>query len=111
MAPARYAVLAMFPQAGVRGGGGLDPNSRFGSYLILRRSLRRWVKLAKDMKNNNYDWGQWAFPDVQDLAQRILQSTEKPVKSGIDGSDYVRKNYSWDVAAEKIINFVYRIRI
>lgn len=61
--------------------------------------------------NNNYDWGQWAFPDVQDLAQRILKATEKPARSGIAGSDYVRKNYSWDVTAEKIINFVYRIRI
>jgi glycosyltransferase involved in cell wall biosynthesis len=55
------------------------------------------------------DFGQWAYPDVSDLTCRILTAAVKPGISGLVGSDYVRQNYSWDLAAEKILNFLHRI--
>jgi glycosyltransferase involved in cell wall biosynthesis len=53
------------------------------------------------------DWGQWAYPDVQDLAERILSVASLPGACGTEGSDHVRQHYSWDLVAEKILHFLY----
>lgn len=53
------------------------------------------------------DYGQWAYPDVNDLADRIISAIESPRNQYYFGSDYVRKNYSWNQAAEKILHFLY----
>lgn len=53
------------------------------------------------------DYGQWAYPDVEDLADRILTATATPCTSYDLGSDYVRNNYSWDQVAEKILHFLH----
>ena len=53
------------------------------------------------------DFGQWAFPDVADLTQRILLAAAQPDGSAMAGSDHVRQHYSWDLAAEKILNFLH----
>jgi hypothetical protein len=59
--------------------------------------------------HNDGDYGQWAYPDVGDLAQRILTAATKPSASGLVGADYVRQHYSWDLSAEKILHFLQRI--
>lgn len=55
------------------------------------------------------DFGLWAFPDIPDLAERIFTAASLPGASGLAGSDYVRHNYSWDLAAEKILHFLYTV--
>ena len=55
------------------------------------------------------DYGQWAYPDVGDLAQRILTAAAEPSPSGLVGADYVRQHYSWDLSAEKILHFLQRL--
>jgi hypothetical protein len=55
------------------------------------------------------DYGQWAYPDVADLAQRILAAAALPGASGLAGSDHVRQHYCWDLAAEKILHFLHEI--
>ena len=55
------------------------------------------------------DFGLWAYPQVPDLAQRIFAAAALPGASGLVGSDYVRQNYSWDLAAEKILHFLHRL--
>jgi glycosyltransferase involved in cell wall biosynthesis len=53
------------------------------------------------------DFGQWAYPDVADLTKRILAAAANPGVSGMTGSGFVRLNYSWDRAAEKILHFLH----
>lgn len=53
------------------------------------------------------DFGQWAYPDVDYLAQLILTASARPRQSGLVGSDYVRQRFSWDLAAEKILHFLH----
>jgi len=55
------------------------------------------------------DFGQWAYPDVTDLAQRILAAAALPGASGLAGSDHVRQHYCWDLAAEKILHFLHKL--
>jgi hypothetical protein len=52
------------------------------------------------------DYGQWAYPDVEDMAQRILTAAALPGASGLVGSDYVRQHYCWDRTADKILQFL-----
>ena len=52
------------------------------------------------------DFGQWAYPDVTDLARRILTASITAVASGLAGSDHVRRNFCWDLTAEKILHFL-----
>ena len=55
------------------------------------------------------DYGQWAYPDVEDMAQRILAAVALPGASGLVGSDYVRQQYCWDLAADKILHFLHAL--
>jgi glycosyltransferase involved in cell wall biosynthesis len=57
-------------------------------------------------KYSDGDYGQWAYPDVTDLAQRILTASSVPGVSDFAGSTYVRQNYCWDRAAEKLMGFL-----
>jgi glycosyltransferase involved in cell wall biosynthesis len=53
------------------------------------------------------DYGQWAYPNVEDMAQRILAAAAAlPGASGLVGSDYVRQHYCWDRTADKILQFL-----
>jgi glycosyltransferase involved in cell wall biosynthesis len=52
------------------------------------------------------DYGQWAYPDVSDMARRIVAAAALPGASGFIGSDHVRQHYCWDLAAEKILYFL-----
>ena len=53
------------------------------------------------------DYGQWAYPEVQNLAERIAKAAESPLAPDFSGSKYVRENYSWDKVAEKILYFLH----
>ena len=53
------------------------------------------------------DYGQWAYPDIGDMARRILAAAALPGASGWLGSDYVRQNYCWDLAVDKILHFLH----
>jgi glycosyltransferase involved in cell wall biosynthesis len=55
------------------------------------------------------DFGQWAFPSVSDMAQKIVSAAAKPGTSSLVGANYVRERYSWDIAAEKILKFLQKI--
>jgi glycosyltransferase involved in cell wall biosynthesis len=55
------------------------------------------------------DFGQWAYPDVSDLARRILAASAATDTLGLIGSDHVRRNFCWDRTAEKILNFLYTL--
>ena len=55
------------------------------------------------------DYGQWAYPRVEDMAQRILAAAALPGASGLVGSDYVRQHYCWDLAADKILHFLHAL--
>jgi glycosyltransferase involved in cell wall biosynthesis len=55
------------------------------------------------------DYGQWAYPDVGDMAQRIAAAAALPGASGLIGSDYVRQHYGWDLAADKILQFLHAL--
>ena len=53
------------------------------------------------------DFGQWAYPDVSDLTQRILAAAAKPGASDLVGSDYVRQYYCWNRTVDKILHFLH----
>jgi len=52
------------------------------------------------------DYGQWAYPDIDDMAQRIVAAAAQPSASGLVGADYVRQHYCWDRTADKILQFL-----
>lgn len=55
------------------------------------------------------DYGQWAYPHVQEMAQLIGAAAARPGASGQLGSDYVRQHFCWDLAAEKILQFLHAL--
>ena len=55
------------------------------------------------------DFGQWAYPDIPDLTQRILEASATTEASGLAGSDHVRRNFCWDLSAEKILHFLHTL--
>jgi len=64
-------------------------------------------KAYKDaVGHSDGDFGQWAYPDVSDLTQRILAAAARPGASGLVGSDYVRQHYCWNRTADKILHFL-----
>jgi glycosyltransferase involved in cell wall biosynthesis len=58
------------------------------------------------VKHTDGDWGQWAYADVNELARQILNSAAFANSSDSTGSDYVRRFFSWDLVAEKILGFL-----
>ena len=52
------------------------------------------------------DYGQWAYPNVQDLADRIAKVAAQPLALYFPGSNHVREKYSWNKVAEKILYFL-----
>ncbi len=52
------------------------------------------------------DYGQWAYPDIADLTQRIAAAAARPGAGGEIGASYVRRNFAWGSAAEKILQFL-----
>jgi len=61
----------------------------------------------KDTYNHSDgDYGTWAYPHVEDLAQRILTTASNQSSFYFAGSDHVRQRYCWDSAAEKILQFL-----
>ena len=62
-----------------------------------------------DLAHSDGDYGQWAYPNVQDLAGRIAAATISQRALNWVGSNYVRFNYSWDLTAEKILQFLHSL--
>jgi len=88
-------------------------HSEYLGFLPMRETIKTTLKAVdcaafkESVGHTDGDWGQWAYPDVQDLADRILAAAALPGASGMEGSDHVRQNYSWDLVAEKILHFLY----
>ena len=61
------------------------------------------------INHSDGDFGLWAYPDVADLANRILIAASTPRALDLTGSKHVRLNYSWDLAAEKILVFLHTL--
>jgi len=77
---------------------------------IIRTTLRTVdCPYYKEIINHSDgDYGLWAYPDVDDLARRIREAAAMPRTLNLSGSNHVRQNYSWDLAAEKIMQFLHR---
>jgi glycosyltransferase involved in cell wall biosynthesis len=58
-------------------------------------------------RHSDGDYGQWAYPNVEHMAQRILAASVIPGASILVGSNYVRQYYSWDLTADKILHFLH----
>lgn len=52
------------------------------------------------------DYGEWAYPVVTDLAERIATAAMAPRATYFAGSNYVRNNFTWHHAADHLLNFL-----
>jgi glycosyltransferase involved in cell wall biosynthesis len=69
-------------------------------------------KWKEDFPTKNGIWGQWAKIDVTNLAELILKASFMDFREkALTASEYVRREFSWDNAAEKLIKLAQKIRI
>ena len=55
------------------------------------------------------DYGEWAYPVVTDLADRIVKAAMAPRATSFSGSNYVRSNFTWDHVADHLLNFLNQV--
>ena len=109
--PLIEAIACGLPCISTRFGG----HSEYLGYLIEADIIQTTLgpvdcQAFKDaVGHTDNDFGQWAYPDVSDLAQRILAASAATDALGLIGSDHVRRNFCWDRTAEKILNFLYTL--
>ncbi len=64
-------------------------------------------KWKKDFPSENGSWGKWAKVDPAKLADVILNACEMNLKkTALASSDLIRREFSWDNAAAKLISLV-----
>ena len=84
-------------------------HSEYLGFLSEQEFIRTTLKPVDcDTFKSHYDhgdgdFGLWAYPEVHDLAERIVLAASSPTGVNWLGSDNVRVNFSWDKTAEKIL--------